>query len=167
MAKYFEDLNIGDRLVCASRTVTETDLVLFSSLTHLYDEIHLNEEHMKRTRFGRRLIPGPYTMGLTLGLIGLAGDYFNRVIALLEIESLKVPAPVFCGDTVTAASEVVEKRETSKPERGVVKFRESAVNQRGELVLEMYRVVLYQRRPCGEATAFSPTASVVGGTHVR
>ncbi len=146
VAKYFEDLNIGDRIVCGSRTVTETDLILFSSLVHLYDDIHLNEEHMKGTSFGRRLIPGPYTMSLTLGIIGIGGC-LSKAIALLEIDALKFPAPVFCGDTITAASEVMEKRESSKPDRGVVKLKETSINQRGELVLEMYRVVLYQRRP--------------------
>ena len=136
---YFEDLEVGSVFSSPARTVTETDIVIFAGLSADYNALHTDAEYSKNTVFGERIAHG------LLGLI-IASGLFTRtdlnmglnetVIALLGINSWKFTAPIKIGDTVHLEIEIAGKKETSKPDRGVVVFKRRLINQRGEVVQE-------------------------------
>jgi len=136
---YFEDLEVGSVFSSPARTVTETDIVIFAGLSADYNALHTDAEYSKNTVFGERIAHG------LLGLI-IASGLFTRtdlnmglnetVIALLGINSWKFTAPIKIGDTVHLETEIAGKKETSKPDRGVVVFKRRLINQRGEVVQE-------------------------------
>lgn len=143
---YYEQIEIGSVVENGGRTITETDLVLITSLTGMIDPVHLDHEEMKKSRFGERLVPGVFTMGVALGLIHAVRQ--GRTVGLVEISKLKFPNPVIPGDTITARSEITAKRESrSNPEVGLVHLHDTGRNQRGECVLELDRIVMYKRQP--------------------
>lgn len=132
---HFEDLEVGSTRTSLGRTVTETDVVNFVALTNMYEPLFADIEYITNdSLFKRRIAPGALTYGLAEGLILQMGVLHGTGLAFLGAE-FSTPAPVFVGDTLHVIQEVVDKRETSKPDRGVVTFRETVRNQRGEDVL--------------------------------
>ena len=133
--KYFEDLQVGDEFTHQpSRTVTETDNLLFSALTLNPQPLHLDAEFAKNSIHGQILVNSIFTLGTTLGNLGFDKTTF--------------PNPVFIGDTLTAHSRVVEKRASkSKPDRGIVTFEHTATNQRGEVVCSCIRGAMMMKQP--------------------
>jgi len=146
--RYYDDWQIGDRIAHEiHRTVTETDNLLFSALTHNPQPMHLDAEHAAKSEFGRILVNGTFTFGLLVGL-SVADTTMGVLIANLGYDKVVMPKPVFIGDTLRARTEVVALRESrSRPEAGIVTFRHDMLNQRDELVCQMLRTVLSQRRP--------------------
>jgi acyl dehydratase len=146
--RYYDDWQIGDRIAHEiRRTVTETDNLLFSALTHNPQPMHLDAEHAAKSEFGRILVNGTFTFGLLVGL-SVADTTMGVLIANLGYDKVVMPKPVFIGDTLRARTEVVALRESrSRPEAGIVTFRHDMLNQRDELVCQMLRTVLIQRRP--------------------
>jgi len=146
---YFEDLEVGSVFSSPARTVTETDIVIFAGLSADYNALHTDAEYSKNTVFGERIAHG------LLGLI-IASGLFTRtdlnmglsetVIALLGINSWKFTAPIKIGDTVHLEIEIAGKKETSKPDRGVVVFKRRLINQRGELVQEGEAPLMIKRK---------------------
>ena len=131
----FEELEIGVKRKSLGRTVTETDVVNFIGLSNMYEPLFADIEYIQNeSLFGRRIAPGALTYSLAEGLILQMGVLHGTGLAFLGAE-FNTPAPVFVGDTLYVEQDVLEKRETSKPDRGVVTFREVVVNQRGEQVL--------------------------------
>lgn len=104
--KAFSDIQVGDQSI-RSKTITETDVVLFSGLTGDFNPIHLNEEYAKATRFGTRLVQGM----LVASLVGAAAAPLCGNASVNMGQSFTLPAPARIGDTLTAVVEVVEKRE--------------------------------------------------------
>jgi acyl dehydratase len=152
--RYFEDLEVGDRIRHArSRTVTEADNVLFCSLTQNTQPLHLDEEFAARSPFGRRIVNGIYTLGLAVGL-SVPDLSEGTIVANLSYDKVSHPKPVFHGDTLTVETEVLEKRPSkSKPDRGIVRLRQKGTNQKGEVVIDLERTVLFLRRPPAEGPA--------------
>lgn len=133
-----------------SRTVTETDNVLFSSLTMNTQPLHISEDYAAKTQFGQRIVNGIYTMGLVVG-ISVPDLTDGTIIANLGYDKVRHPKPVFHGDTIYVETEVLDKRESkSNPERGLVTFRHRGLNQHGEVVIELERTVLFMKRHTGE-----------------
>ena len=132
------------------RTVTEADNLLFSVLTHNPSPLHLDEEYMRNTEFGRRIVNSCFTLSLMTGVS--VGDTTDRTaIANLGWEDARFPKPVFLGDTLRIETEVAEVRESeSRPEAGVVALVHRAYNQQDELVGSCRRVALMKKRPAGE-----------------
>jgi itaconyl-CoA hydratase len=149
--KYYEELEVGMTFKHhLSRTVTETDNVLFSSLTMNTQPLHINEDYASKTQFGQRIVNGIYTMGLVVG-ITVPDLTDGTIIANLGYDKVRHPQPVYHGDTIYVESEVLDKRESkSNPERGLVTFRHRGRNQHGAVVIELERTVLFMKRQQGE-----------------
>jgi acyl dehydratase len=146
--KYFNDLAVGDVIQHSlGRTITETDNVLFSSLTMNTQPLHLNEDFArKQSRFGRRIVNGVFTLGLAVGLT-VAELTEGTIVANLSYEKVLYPHPLFHGDTLYVESEVIAMRESrSNPDQGIVTFRHIGRNQDGVVVIELQRSVLMLKR---------------------
>jgi len=145
---YFEDFVVGHIFEHAmSRTVTEMDNVLFSTLTMNPQPLHLDEEFAKTTEFGQRLVNSLFTLGLLIGMT-VGETTLGTTIANLGMDKVAFPKPVFHGDTIRARSIVRQVRASkSRPEAGVVELEHQAINQRGELVATCLRSAFMKRRP--------------------
>lgn len=145
---YFEDFFLGQKFAHAiRRTVTEADNVLFTAMTHNPAPLHLDEEYMKGTEFGARLVNSYFTLGLMVG-ISVHETTLGTTVANLGMDEVRFPAPVFHGDTLHVETEVVDKRESkSRPANGIVVFLHRAVNQKGEVVAHCRRTALMRKRP--------------------
>lgn len=145
--RYFEDWTVGDRLEHEiRRTVTETDNLLFSVMTHNPQPLHIDVEAARASEFGQILVNGTFTFALMIGLT--VGDTtLGTVVANLGYDQLVMPKPVFIGDTMRATTEVAELRESrSRPNAGIVVFRHELLNQRNEVVCRCLRTALISRK---------------------
>lgn len=146
--KFYDEWQIGDRIEHdLRRTVTETDNVLFTTMTHNTQPLHLDLEAAKASEFGQILVNGTFTFSLMIG-ITIADTTHGTLIANLGYNDLVMPKPVFIGDTLRASSEVVEMRPSkSRPGQGIVTWKHQMHNQRGEIVCECLRSALLRSRP--------------------
>lgn len=146
--RYFEEWTVGDRIEHEiRRTVTETDNLLFSTMTHNPQPLHLDAEAAKASEFGQILVNGTFTFALMVGL-SVGDTTLGTLVANLGYDKLVMPAPVFIGDTMRATSEVVDLRESkSRPSAGIVTFRNELINQRDEVVCRCLRSALLHRKP--------------------
>ena len=144
---YFEDFSEGQIFEHAlSRTVTEMDNVLFSSLTMNPQPLHLDAEFAKSTEFGQPLVNSLFTLGLLIGMT--VGDTtLGTTIGNLGMTEVRFPKPVFHGDTLRARTTIIGKRESkSRPSAGIVEFEHIATNQRGEEVAVCRRSGMMKKR---------------------
>ncbi len=144
---YFEEFSIGQTFDHAiRRTITETDNVLLTTMTHNPAALHLDAEYMKTTEFGRPLINSCLTLSLMVGIS--VGDTTNRTaVANLGWDEVRFPKPLFCGDTIRVETEVLELRDSrSRPDNGIVVFAHRAFNQNEDLVGECKRSALMLRK---------------------
>lgn len=146
--KYFDEWRIGDRIEHEiRRTVTETDNLLFSTMTHNPQPLHIDVEAAKASEFGQILVNGTFTFALMVGL-SVGDTTLGTLVANLGYDKLVMPAPVFIGDTMRATSEVVDLRDSkSRPDAGIATFRHELLNQRGEVVCRCLRSALLKKRP--------------------
>ena len=144
---YWEEWEIGAEFESAARTVTEADIVAFAGLSGDYNPLHINEEYCKQTVFGGRIAHGPLVYAIAAGLLFQLHLYDDTLIAFLGFEHLRFTKPVRPGDTIHARIKVLEKRETSHPDRGVMKRELHVLNQRGEMVQEAIQTFLLKRKP--------------------
>ena len=146
--RWFDEWQVGDRIVHEiRRTVTETDNLLFSTMTHNPQPLHLDAEAAKASEFGRILVNGTFTFALMVGL-SVGDTTLGTLVANLGYDKVVMPKPVFIGDTLRAESEVVELRESrSRPDAGIVTLRHELWNQRDEIVCQSLRSALLNRRP--------------------
>jgi acyl dehydratase len=146
--RYFEQFKVGDHIVHdIRRTVTETDNLLFSALTHNPQPLHLDAEYARASEFGRIVVNSTFTFSLMIGLT--VGDTTLRtMLANLGYDQIKTPRPVFLGDTLRAETDIVEVRASrSRPNAGIVVFAHRLINQRDETVCECLRTALLLRSP--------------------
>ena len=142
---YFEDFEVGHLFKHHwGRTITEGDNSFFSSVTMNFNPIYFNREYSQSLGYKNVVVNHMLVMNVVFALS--VEDLSERAIAHLGYEKMKFGETVYPGDTITSESLVLEKRETSKPDRGVVKFRTTGHNQRGEEVLEYERPVLIRKR---------------------
>jgi acyl dehydratase len=146
--RWFEQLEVGTVVQHATRrTVTETDNVLFTTMTMNPAPLHLDADYAAGTEFGRPLVNSMFTVALVVGL-SVPELTLGTIVAQLGMDAIKFPAPVFPGDTVRVETEVVEARASkSRPDAGIVVFEHRAYNQRDELVCRARRTGLMHRRP--------------------
>mgnify|MGYP001367107095 FL=1 len=142
---YWEEWAIGAEFFSSARTITETDIVNFAGISGDYNPLHIDEEFCRNTQFGTRIAHGPLVYSIATGLIFQLHLYDDTLIAFLGFDSLKFTKPVKIGDTVRARIEVLEKRETSKPDRGIMKRLLQVINQRDDVVQEGVQVFLLKR----------------------
>ena len=145
--RYFEEFCAGEVIPhVTTRTVTEMDNVMFSALTMNPQPMHLDEEFARNSPYGTRIVNGVFTLGLLLGL-SVPELTLGTTVAVIEIDKLLFPKPVFHGDTIHAETTVLECRESrSRPETGIVVFEHRAYNQRNEIVVSCRRVALMKKR---------------------
>jgi acyl dehydratase len=143
--RYFEDFNVGDVYRCRlGRTLTEADNIWFTLLTSNTNQIHFNNDLARRTEFGKCLINSTLTLAIVTGM-GVADVSENGVA--LGWDEVKLPHPLFVGDTLYSESQVLEKRESrSNPKRGVVKVRTRGIQQEGKVVIDYVRSVLVWKK---------------------
>jgi acyl dehydratase len=146
--RYFDQLTIGDVIRHdLHRTVTETDNLLITALTHNPQPLHLDAEYAAGTEFGRIVVNGLFTFSLMVGL-SVGDTTLGTLIANLGYDAVVMPKPVFVGDTLRCETTVVEKRDSrSRPTAGVVVFEHRAHNQRDELVCQCRRTALLHKAP--------------------
>ncbi|MEW6475019.1 MAG: MaoC family dehydratase [Actinomycetota bacterium] len=146
--RWFEELPVGFTVEHVTRrTVTETDNVLFTTMTMNPAPMHLDADYASRSEFGRPLVNSMFTVALVVGL-SVPELTLGTIVAQLGMSDVRFPAPVFHGDTIRVQTEVVEARESkSRPEAGIVVFEHRAYNQRDELVCVARRTGLMHRRP--------------------
>lgn len=145
---WFDELQMGqvfDHPI--RRTVTEADNVLFSAMTHNPAQLHLDEEYMKGTEFGTRIVNSCFTLGLMVG-VSVGDTTLGTAVANLGWDEVRFPKPVFHGDTLNIRTTVVDLRESrSRPEAGIVTFLHEAFNQHGDLVASCKRSGLQRKKP--------------------
>lgn len=144
---FFEDFHEGQTFDHElSRTVTETDNILFTTMTMNPQPLHLDVEFAKNTEFGRPLVNSLFTLGLMIGMT--VGDTtLGTTIGNLGMTEVRFPKPVFYGDTLRVRTTILAKRESkSRPNAGLVEFEHRATNQRGEEVATCKRTGLMKKR---------------------
>jgi acyl dehydratase len=146
--RYFDEWQVRDKVAHAlTRTVTETDNVLFSTLTHNPQPMHLDVEAARASEFGQILVNSCFTFSLVVG-VSVADTTLGTLIANLGFDEVKFPKPVFYGDTLRFESECVAVRESnSRPTAGIVTWEHRATNQRDEIVCTMKRTALLLKTP--------------------
>jgi acyl dehydratase len=145
---YFEEFHVGQMFKhFMRRTVTESDNLFISALTHNPAALHLDEEYMHGSQYGARIVNSTFTLGLMVG-VSVGDTTLGTTVANLGWDEVRFPAPVFHGDTLRIESEVLEIRESkSRPENGIIIFAHRAYNQRDELVGSCKRSALMLRKP--------------------
>jgi acyl dehydratase len=145
---WFDELAVGQRFEHAiRRTVTETDNLLFTTLSHNPAQLHLDAEYMKDSDYGQVLVNSCFTLSLMVG-VSVGDTTLGTAVANLGWDEVRFPGPVFIGDTLNIVTEVIELRDSrSRPDAGIVTFRHEAYNQRGELVASCKRSGLQRRKP--------------------
>ena len=143
---YFDEFKVGQVFHHAiTRTVTETDNLLFTTLTHNPQPLHLDVEFVKQTEFGQRLVNSIFTLGLMIG-VSVGDTTLGTTIANLGMTDVRFTHPVFIGDTLRSQSTVLEMRPSkSRPDAGVVVFEHKCLNQRDEEVGYCKRSALMRR----------------------
>ncbi len=131
----FEQFNLNDVFKSQSRTVTETDVVNFAGLSGDFNPLHTDAEFGKTTPFGERIAHGMLIAAMATGMSNWTGVFEGTTIALME-QLIQYKGAVKFGDTVHLELKVIEKKETSKPDRGVVIFETHVCNQDGKAVIE-------------------------------
>lgn len=144
--RFFDEWQVGERIVHdIRRTVTETDNLLFTTMTHNPQPLHLDAEAAAASEFGRILVNGTFTFSLMVGL-SVGDTTLGTLVANLGYDKLAMPKPVFIGDTLRASTEVVEVRDSrSRPTAGIVTFSHEMMNQHNEVVCSCLRTALLQR----------------------
>jgi itaconyl-CoA hydratase len=166
VTRFFEDFGAGDiyrsRL---GRTVTEADNIWFSLLTMNTNQMHFNRPYAEGTEFGQPLVVSTLTLAIVLGLS--VADTSENAVANLGWDEIRLPKPVYAGDTLWAESEVLSARESkSRPNVGIVKIRTRGVNQRREVVIEFTRSFMVFKRTAAEVENVFPATDApwtVGG----
>jgi acyl dehydratase len=148
--RFYEDFEIGDvfrsRL---GRTITETDNIWFTCLTLNTNQVHFNNVAAEQGILGKPLVNSAFTLALVTGLT--VPDTSENAAANLAWTDIKLPKPVFVGDTLWAESEITDKRESSsRPNVGIVSMRCRGINQRREVVIEYKRTFMVYKRDSGE-----------------
>jgi len=148
---YLEDFKVGEKAVSPGRTVAEADIVLFAGLSGDWNELHTNAEYMKNSIFGQRIAHGMLTLSIASGLgLRTRGRPPIEILAFLGMDKVRFTAPVFIGDTIRVEAEVIEARPSKgRPGAGILKFKNTVKNQRGEDVATWETALLVSMRPKG------------------
>jgi itaconyl-CoA hydratase len=156
--RFFEDFLVGDVFRSRfGRTITEADNLWFTCLTMNTNQVHFNKQFAEKTRFEQILVNSTFTLALVTGLT--VPDTSENATANLEWTDIKLPRPVFVGDTLWAEGEILELRASeSKPSLGIVTMRCRGVNQEGVTVIEYRRTFMAYRRTAEEVSGGFPEA---------
>lgn len=156
--RYFEDFEVGDKYRHPlGRTITRTDNIWMTLLTQNTSPIHFDAHYSAQTEFGQPLVDSTFTLALVTGQSVV--DLTQHVFANLGWDNVRLPHPVFEGDTIYSESEVLSKRESkSRPDIGIVTVRTVGFNQKGEIVIIFERTMMIYRQ--GHGPDFAGTTPV-------
>jgi acyl dehydratase len=145
---YYEEFVVGHEFVHTwTRTVTEMDNVMFSSLTMNVQPLHIDADFAAKTEFGKPLVNSIFTLGLMIG-ISVNDTTIGTTIGNLGMTEVKFPKPVFHGDTLRSRTKVLGKRESkSWPDAGIVEFEHTCLNQKDEVVATCRRSAFMRKKP--------------------
>jgi acyl dehydratase len=154
--RFYDDFEVGDVFQSRlGRTITETDNVWFTCLTLNTNQVHFNNEYAAGTPFGKALVNSTFTLSLVTGMS--VPDTSENAIANLSWTDIKLPNPVYVGDTLWSESEVLSKRQSkSRPNVGIIAVRCRGINQRREVVIEFQRTFMIYRRGAPEVSNLFP-----------
>ncbi|MBD5605693.1 MAG: MaoC family dehydratase [Candidatus Eremiobacteraeota bacterium] len=154
--RFYEDFEVGDEYPHPlGRTITDVDNIWFTNLTMNTNPVHFDAVVAGKTEFGKLLVNSCFTLSLVVGLS--VTDLSQNVIANLQWTDVKLPHPVFAGDTIYARSRVLEKRESSsRPHAGIVSVSTDGFNQDGVIVISFFRTFLVYKREAGIANRTPP-----------
>lgn len=147
---FYEDLIIGQTFLSQGRTITETDLTMFSMISGDWNPVHADAEFAKETSFGQRLVHGVFGIAVLTGLMDQAGWFRESAIAMLDIEHWAFKRPLLIGDTVRCRLEITGVRLTSRGDAGRVGRRFTLINQSGEVAQTGEIGMLVRRRSTAE-----------------
>ncbi|MCE5206832.1 MAG: MaoC family dehydratase N-terminal domain-containing protein [Chloroflexi bacterium] len=144
--KYFDEWVANEQFITPTRTITETDVVMFAAMSGDYNELHTSAEVTKGNQFGQRIAHGLLVLSISHGLLFRTGYLDQTAIAFLSVSNWKFQAPVFFGDTIRVKVKVSEKKESkSKPDRGVVTLYLEVLNQQDAVVQSGYKTIMIKR----------------------
>jgi len=149
--RWFDELDVGQVFRhTLRRTLTETDNIMFTAMTHNPAQLHLDADYCAReTEFGRPLINSYFTLGLIVG-ISVGDTTLGTAVANLSTDKVRFPKPLFAGDTIRAETTVIALRESkSRPSQGIVTFEHRGYNQNNELICILERSGLQHKKPLG------------------
>jgi len=151
---YFEEFEVGAVIEHGTRrTVTETDNVLFSTMTLNLAPLHLDAHYSAESIYGQRLVNSLFILGLVCG-VTVPETTQGTTLGNLGFQEITFPKPVFHGDTIHVRTEIMDKRESkSRTDSGIVYFRHLGLNQRDEIVCDARRTGLMLKRSAVEETA--------------
>jgi acyl dehydratase len=154
--RFFEDFEVGDVYRHGlGRTITQTDNIWFTLLTQNTARVHFDAHYAEQTEFGRPLVNSTLTLALVTGQS--VNDVSYNVMANLGWDDVRLPNPLFEGDTVYSSSEVLSLRESkSRPTVGIVTVRTTGTNQDGTAVITFTRTVMVYRRGFGPVAGPTP-----------
>ena len=143
--RYYDEIEVGEQYESPGRTVTETDIVMFAGVSGDYNVLHTDAEFMKQSIFGERIAHGLLGLAIQAGLFTRA----TQAYATLAFVGLrwKFKGPIKIGDTVRVRAKVLAKKDTSKPDRGLITLERTVVNQRDEVVQQGETDLMVERRP--------------------
>ena len=142
--RYFDEIEVGEEYESPGRTVTEADIVIFAGLSGDYNVLHTDAEFMKESIFGERIAHGLLGLAIQSGLL-TRGMQAYATLAFVGLR-WKFKGPIKIGDTIRVRAKVTDKKETSKPDRGIVTLERQVVNQRGEVVQEGETDLMVERK---------------------
>jgi 3-hydroxybutyryl-CoA dehydratase len=144
--RYFEEFEVGDVVVSAGRTITETDIVNFAGVAGDYTQIHTNAEFARQGMFGRRVAHGLLALAIASGLLAQLGFVQGTVLAFRDL-SWKFSLPIFIGDTVHTTATVAELKAMQRLGGGAVTFDVQVINQEDKIVQRGKWVLLIASKP--------------------
>jgi len=145
--RYFEDISVGEKYITPERTITETDIVNFVCLAGISEPLFRSIEHVKRASiYERRIAPAPLTYAISIGLTQEVPLYKGALLAMLGVDEFRMPHPLFCNDTIHVEMEIIEKKETKNPARGIIRNKRLIKNQKDEIILHYIVTSLVKRR---------------------
>lgn len=144
---WFEEFEVGQRIITPSRTITESDIVTFAGLSGDYNQIHTDAEFSSKTPFGRRVAHGLLIVSIASGLAMRTGVLEGTVIAFREINNWKFSLPVFIGDTIYTELNILEKKPIPRLGGGSLVIELSVKNQRDEVTMKGSWSVLVANKP--------------------
>jgi acyl dehydratase len=146
MAKYYEDLSLGDKFVTARRTIFESDVATFAGLSGDYNPIHTDLEFGKASNFGANIAHGALGFSVATGLISRTGLFDGTAVAFLSVNNWTFAAPILINDTIHVEFEITFMRETKNPATGIVTRAVRLINQHGTTVQSGDMTLMLKRR---------------------
>lgn len=145
--KFYEDFNTGEKYTSPGKTITDSHITLMVGLAGYNEPYFLDEEAAKKTIFGGRVAPGRMTLFLMGALAEQIGIFHDTAMAMVGLDKVRIKSPLRAGDTIRVVAEIIDKKETSRPDRGIVVHKETCYNQKDEVVAEVEVTHLVKRRP--------------------